>query len=285
MSASLVLQRPFDPGPGARLAGRPRGARRGGGGRRRRATGRAAGRRDRRSSRRPWARTGSSCAPPRAPRPSSRRWPARGSGSPTTSTPCSTPSGTTTSSVRSSAARPRLRILGHPDGFEAAVTTVLGQQVSLAAARTFGGRLAAAYGSPGPGGLTVYPTPERLAAVDPVELQGVVRITHSRARTLHALARACADGLDLRRAPGRPRRPARPARDRSVDRGLPGAARARRPRRDARGRPRPAPGPRRGVGGGRHPTGAAVATAARLRGGAPVGVGRVRPLSSANAVR
>lgn len=95
-------------------------------------------------------------------------------------------------------ARPRLRILGHPDGFEAAVTTVLGQQVSLAAARTFGGRLAAAYGEPGPGGLISYPTPDRLAAVDPVELQSVVRITHSRARTLHALAQACADGLRLR---------------------------------------------------------------------------------------
>ncbi|WP_456847017.1 DNA-3-methyladenine glycosylase 2 [Cellulomonas sp. P5_C6] len=94
-------------------------------------------------------------------------------------------------------ARPGLRILGHPDGFEAAVTTVLGQQVSLAAARTFGGRLAAAYGSPGPDGLTVYPSPARLAVVDPVELQSVVRITHSRARTLHALAQACADGLVL----------------------------------------------------------------------------------------
>ena len=30
-----------------------------------------------------------------------------------------------------------------------------------------------------------------------MELQRVVRITHSRARTLHALARACADGLAL----------------------------------------------------------------------------------------
>jgi len=96
--------------------------------------------------------------------------------------------------------RPAVRILGHLDGFEAAVTTVLGQQVSLAAARTFGGRLAAAYGTPGPGGLLVYPTPDRLAAVDPVELQSVVRITHARARTLHALAVACADGLTL--APG-----------------------------------------------------------------------------------
>ena len=97
-------------------------------------------------------------------------------------------------------ARPGLRILGHLDGFEAAVTTVLGQQVSLAAARTFGGRLAAAYGQPGPAGLTVYPSPDRLAAVDPVELQAVVRITHARARSLHALAQACADGLVL--APG-----------------------------------------------------------------------------------
>ncbi|WP_421740849.1 DNA-3-methyladenine glycosylase family protein [Cellulomonas sp.] len=99
-------------------------------------------------------------------------------------------------------ARPGLRILGHPDGFEAAATTVLGQQVSLAAARTFGGRLAAAYGQPGPGGLTRYPSPEGLARVDPVELQAAVRITHSRARTLLALAQACADGLAL--APGRP---------------------------------------------------------------------------------
>ena len=31
-----------------------------------------------------------------------------------------------------------------------------------------------------------------------MELQAVVRITHSRARTLHALARACADGLVAR---------------------------------------------------------------------------------------
>ncbi|MBO3083764.1 DNA-3-methyladenine glycosylase family protein [Cellulomonas fengjieae] len=99
-------------------------------------------------------------------------------------------------------ARSRLRILGHPDGFEAAMATVLGQQVSLAAARTFGGRLAAAYGTPGPGGLIAYPTPDRLARADAVELQSVVRITHARARTLHAVADACARGLTL--APGSP---------------------------------------------------------------------------------
>ena len=99
-------------------------------------------------------------------------------------------------------ARPGLRVLGHPDGFEAAVSTVLGQQVSLAAARTFGGRLAAAYGTPGPGGLTAFPSVERLAVVDAAELQDVVRITHSRARTIQGLAAAVADGLAL--APGEP---------------------------------------------------------------------------------
>ena len=99
------------------------------------------------------------------------------------------------------AARPGLRILGHPDGFEAAVTTVLGQQVSLGAARTFGGRLAAAYGSVSgavsDAGLIRYPSASDLAGVDPLELQAVVRITHARARTLHALAVACAEGLTL----------------------------------------------------------------------------------------
>ena len=93
------------------------------------------------------------------------------------------------------AARPGLRVIGHPNGFAAAMTTVLGQQVSLAAARTFAGRLVAAYGIPGPAGLTVFPTPECVAAATPDELRQAVRIPASRARTLLALAEACADGL------------------------------------------------------------------------------------------
>ncbi|GAA3803030.1 DNA-3-methyladenine glycosylase family protein [Cellulomonas soli] len=94
--------------------------------------------------------------------------------------------------------RPDLRVLGHPDGFEAAVTTVLGQQVSLAAARTFGGRLAQAYGTPHAGsGLVTYPDAGTIARVDPVDLQAVLRVPHSRARTVHALATACSRGLAL----------------------------------------------------------------------------------------
>lgn len=90
-----------------------------------------------------------------------------------------------------------LRVLGFPSGFEGAVTTVLGQQVSLAACRTFAGRLVAAFGVPGPRGLTVFPTPERLAAATPELLQKAVGLTGARSLTLHALAVACTEGLRL----------------------------------------------------------------------------------------
>jgi len=99
------------------------------------------------------------------------------------------------------AARPGLRVVGHPSGFEAAVTTVLGQQVSLAACRTFAGRLAAAYGRPaaraGEEGLRLFPDPRTLAGAQAADLQSAVGITGARARTLLALAEACADGLTL----------------------------------------------------------------------------------------
>ncbi|MFF3064056.1 DNA-3-methyladenine glycosylase family protein [Oerskovia sp. NPDC057915] len=103
------------------------------------------------------------------------------------------------------AARPGLRVVGHPSGFEAAVTTVLGQQVSLAACRTFAGRLAAAYGRPGAAAaasgetadLRLFPDPGTLAGAQAAELQAAVGITGARTRTLLALATACADGLTL----------------------------------------------------------------------------------------
>ena len=101
------------------------------------------------------------------------------------------------------AARPHLRVLGHPDGFEAAVQAILTQQVSLRAGRTTGGRLAAAHGHPHPGGLLAFPRPQDVAAVDPVALQAVLRVPHARARAVHALAVACAHGLDL--SPDAPR--------------------------------------------------------------------------------
>ena len=104
-------------------------------------------------------------------------------------------------------ARPGLRVIGYPDGFEGAVMTVLGQQVSLAAARTFGGRLAAAFGDAGPGGLTAFPGPARLASAAPEEIREAARITGSRARTIRAIAEAFATGLRL--GPGADRAAAR----------------------------------------------------------------------------
>ncbi|KRE54015.1 AlkA N-terminal domain-containing protein [Phycicoccus sp. Soil748] len=98
-------------------------------------------------------------------------------------------------------AQPGLRILGSFDGFESAVMTVLGQHVSLVAARTFGGRLVERWGRlDAVTGLVEFPCPATLAAVDPAELQAVVGVTGQRARTVVAVARACADGLRV--APG-----------------------------------------------------------------------------------
>lgn len=93
--------------------------------------------------------------------------------------------------------RPGLRVISYPDGFEAAVLSVLGQQVSVAAARTFGARAVMAFGgSPsGEHALRPFPTPETLAVARPADLQAAIGVTHARARSIHALATACADGL------------------------------------------------------------------------------------------
>ncbi|MGD7788455.1 DNA-3-methyladenine glycosylase family protein [Propionibacteriaceae bacterium Y1700] len=95
------------------------------------------------------------------------------------------------------AARPGMRVVKQWDPYEAMITTVLGQQVSLAAGRLFAGRLVAAYGIPGPDGLALFPTAERLAAVDVEELRATVGLTGARSRTIHAVARAWAEGLRL----------------------------------------------------------------------------------------
>ncbi|WP_206064705.1 DNA-3-methyladenine glycosylase family protein [Kocuria sediminis] len=99
---------------------------------------------------------------------------------------------------------PLIRLPGSPDGFETAVLTVLGQQVSLAAARTFAGRLLRHYGSPAADGLTAFPSAERIAAADPSRLRQDVGVTTRRAATVNALAAAVGDGLDLASPAGGP---------------------------------------------------------------------------------
>jgi AraC family transcriptional regulator of adaptative response / DNA-3-methyladenine glycosylase II len=94
--------------------------------------------------------------------------------------------------------RPGLRVPRATDGFELAVRAIVGQQVTLAAARSTGARLVALYGRPldePAGSIThLFPTPAAVAEVDPLEL----RLPRVRANALRALARAVLDGeLDL----------------------------------------------------------------------------------------
>ena len=91
-----------------------------------------------------------------------------------------------------------VRVPGAFDAFEAGVRALLGQQVSVAAARTLAGRLVAAAGAPlrtPDGALThVFPTPAAVAAA-PLETLG---LTRSRAAALRGFAAAVASGaLDL----------------------------------------------------------------------------------------
>ncbi len=91
-------------------------------------------------------------------------------------------------------ANPGRRSPGHVDGSELALRAVLGQQVSVAAARKLGARLVASYGKPlsrPDGPLThCFPAAETLAAADPATLP----MPRSRALALTGLATALAGG-------------------------------------------------------------------------------------------
>ena len=92
---------------------------------------------------------------------------------------------------------PGLRVNGAFDAFEAAVRVVLGQQVSVRAATTVAGRLAAALGepveTPFPGLDRLAPTPAAVTAAGEDRIARV-GMPGARARTLLALAGAIASG-------------------------------------------------------------------------------------------
>jgi AraC family transcriptional regulator, regulatory protein of adaptative response / DNA-3-methyladenine glycosylase II len=101
------------------------------------------------------------------------------------------------------ARRPGLRVPGHVDGFEVLVRAIVGQQVSVAGARTILGRLVERSGRPTPvvpdgwpaeDGTRpldrLFPTPDALAAVDPESLP----LPRSRGRSLVGAAAGVADG-------------------------------------------------------------------------------------------
>lgn len=103
---------------------------------------------------------------------------------------------------------PGLRVPGTVDPAELTLRTVLGQQVSVAAARTLTGRLVAAAGEPTPHGLARFPDPAAVAALGVEGLRGL-GLTGARAATLAHVAAVLADGLDV--GPGADRAAARAA--------------------------------------------------------------------------
>jgi len=93
--------------------------------------------------------------------------------------------------------RPGLRVAGAWDGFELAVRAILGQQVSVRAATTLIGRVAAEFGDAFPASLQappelqrLFPLPRALARA-PLERCGIIR---SRADAIRALSASVAAG-------------------------------------------------------------------------------------------
>ncbi|MBS0317541.1 MAG: helix-turn-helix domain-containing protein [Proteobacteria bacterium] len=92
-----------------------------------------------------------------------------------------------------------LRVPGTLDGYELAVRAVLGQQVTVAAARTLGSRLVQRFGeampasaTPLPGLDRLFPTPAALAAASGDAL-GALGLVRQRQAAITALARAVAE--------------------------------------------------------------------------------------------
>jgi AraC family transcriptional regulator of adaptative response / DNA-3-methyladenine glycosylase II len=89
--------------------------------------------------------------------------------------------------------RPGLRVPGCVDGFELAARAIVGQQISVAAAGTLLGRLAASHGEPlaEPDGAVThrFPAAEAVAALEPAELP----MPRGRGEALRALGRLVAD--------------------------------------------------------------------------------------------
>lgn len=98
------------------------------------------------------------------------------------------------------AARPGLRVPGAWDGFELAVRAIIGQQITVAAARALAGTLVRRCGEPlsadhqMTSGLThLFPTASALARVDPA----TIPMPTARATALVSLSRAVLDNPDL----------------------------------------------------------------------------------------
>lgn len=97
---------------------------------------------------------------------------------------------------------PGLRVPGAVDGFELAVRAILGQQISVRAARTLAGRFAATFGSAieAPGLGVLFPHPDVVAQLKVSDI-AVLGVIATRAQAIIDIARAMHQGA-LVLAPG-----------------------------------------------------------------------------------
>ena len=102
------------------------------------------------------------------------------------------------------AARPGMRLPVYDDPFEALIRAILGQQVSVAAARTIGGRMVGRFGRPAPALpgdgealFRFFPEPEALAEAGETALREL-GLTGAKARSILGCAEIVASGaIDL----------------------------------------------------------------------------------------
>jgi len=94
--------------------------------------------------------------------------------------------------------RPGLRVPTTVDAWETVVRAVVGQQVSVAGARTLLGRIVRDLGTTDVGELRAFPTPTEVVAAGADRI-AAIGMPGARARSLHAVAVGVADGsIDLR---------------------------------------------------------------------------------------
>ena len=107
---------------------------------------------------------------------------------------------------------PGVRVPCSFDGFEMAVRAILGQQITVKAATTLAGRVAAAFGEPYPQDsahaappfpelVTVFPAPEAFCADDAPQRLGELGVIRTRSNAICAIAKKLVDG-SLQLKPG-----------------------------------------------------------------------------------
>jgi len=94
------------------------------------------------------------------------------------------------------AMRPGMRIAGSFDPYELLVHTIIGQQISVAAARTFTSRLVKEFGEEH-GGLHLFPSAEALVSIDPQVLYEKTGINHKKVATIQAVSELVSGGLSI----------------------------------------------------------------------------------------